>query len=417
MMRYDFIIVGGGLVGLSLVVALRDAPYTIALVDAKLPSADDPRLYALNSASIAYLNNLNVLPKLSKQTAAIHSVHVSHKGHFGVVRLTREALNLEALGEVVPAALIESALHEAVLKPSTGALTAGSSLNNITIYRPAKVLAAAKTTEEVTLTIATETGEQHLQARFVIGADGNESTIRQLFNVPTKKLDYQQTAIVTQTVLNRSHEHRAYERFITDGAIAMLPLAPTENIAHRAATIWTTKTTQASKLLQLADEDFLHALQTHFGYRLGRLVQIGKRYSYPLKLITANHLANERVMLIGNAAHSLHPVAALSLNLGLYETATLSDYILKCVTENKDFTPKDLQHCAEHLQSDQSERMQIAMRLPKLLEGKIKRFAPALFSAGMVLFDLVPIYKKRFMQHMMGYDKQPPTLLLSARDP
>src|SRR5436190_1705557 len=141
-----------------------------------------------------------------------------------------------------------------------------NNLANCTVYRPAKLQAIHQEVDEVRLTIATETGEKTLIAPVVIGADGTESTVRAQLNIHTDIFDYAQSAIVTRTQLNRSHHHIAYERFHKEGAIAMLPLAENE-----CATIWTVDNEKMKELMGLSDSAFLQALQTTFGYRLGRL--------------------------------------------------------------------------------------------------------------------------------------------------
>src|SRR5579883_942585 len=220
-MHYDLIIVGGGLVGAGLAAALPDK--RIALIDAKLPSQDDPRLFALNYGSCQFLQHLGLWPMLAAHAAPIHQVHVSYQGRFGAVRLTREDAHLPTLGHVIPARFIEAALHDKL-----------ASSIHITLYRPAKLISLHQQEGRVTLTLDTAIGQKILHAPLVIGADGTESTVRSQLNIPITVVDYHQSAIVTRTTLKRSHHHIAYERFVDNGAIAMLPL-----VGNECATIWT----------------------------------------------------------------------------------------------------------------------------------------------------------------------------------
>src|SRR5262245_16499701 len=166
-MRYDIIIVGGGLVGASLAVALRNSGLQSALVDARLPSSNDSRLFALNAGSCQFLKNFDVWPELEQHACSINEVHVSHKGHFGNVRLNGKDIGLSQLGYVIPAYHIEASLNDAL-----------NTLANCTIYRPATLQQLQQQNNLAELKIMTEQGEKILQSPLVIGADGTESTVR-----------------------------------------------------------------------------------------------------------------------------------------------------------------------------------------------------------------------------------------------
>jgi 2-octaprenyl-6-methoxyphenol hydroxylase len=292
-MKFDIIIIGGGMVGAAMACALRTHEFKVAMIDSTpLTPSDDHRLIALNYSSVSLLKNLNIWPSLVSHACAIDEVHVSHRNHFGTTRLIASELKLTALGYVVPAKYINSALYE--------------NLNQTTMIRPATLKTLTQDTESATITVETPQGMKQLTAKIIIGADGTHSTVRKLLNIDTKTTDYQQCALVTTTDLNRSHHHIAYERFIENGgAIAMLPLAE-----KQAATIWTDSTENIAKLLRLTDSEFLQQLQKQFGYRLGKLKNIGKRYQYPLQMIQTKENVKQRIILIGNTAHTLHPIAA-----------------------------------------------------------------------------------------------------------
>lgn len=388
-MRFDLIIVGGGLVGAGLAAALRQSPLQIALIDARVPSNDDPRLFGLNSTSCHFLKNLGIWEQLAEHAAPIHQVHVSRKGRFGAVRLQREDLKLKELGNVIPARHIEHALNT-------------MSLPNVTLFRPAQLKAITQQDGVASLTLITETGEKILQSSIVIGADGTESTVRKCLNIKTDITDYDQSAIVTRTQLSRSHQHIAYERFTDNGAIAMLPLTGNE-----CATIWSAETTFISELMTLTDAEFLVALQKEFGMRLGPLQGISQRHLFPLRMVRAEKMVDQCVFLLGNSAHTLHPIAAQGFNLALYEVATLVDAIMTHET----FTAAELQEISHKTQSQQATSIGVSHRLSQLFANESACVNIGL-QLGMIGFDLVTPLKKRFLEGMMGKTRYVPSLLL-----
>jgi 2-octaprenyl-6-methoxyphenol hydroxylase len=387
-MQFDLIIVGGGLVGAGLAVALRDSGLCLALVDARLPSSDDARLFALNETSCQFLKNLNLWKTLAPHAAPIHQVHVSHQGHFASVCLDRKDIHAIALGHVIPAHFIESSLNEMLL-----------SLPNVTLFRPATLRALQQHEGQAQLTVKTKEGEVMLHAPMVIGADGADSTVRTEAGIPIQCFDYKQSAIVTRTTLKRSHQHIAYERFNKQGAIAMLPL-----IGNECATIWSADQDTVSHLMGLSEQGFLDALQQAFGYRLGRLQKISQRHVYPLRKMCAQKAVEGSVLLLGNAAHTLHPIAAQGFNLALYEVAVLVQGLAE---------KKSLSELGEQLQQQQATSIGISHRLATLFSHDAK-LMQVLLTLGMIGFDKMEPIKKRFIQGAMGTLGRVPRLLLST---
>lgn len=398
-MRFDLVVIGGGLVGAGLVTALRHAGLNIALIDARLPSSDDPRLFALNHGSCEFLKNLGLWPQLEKNAAPIQQVHVSYQGHFGAVRLNREDVGLPTLGYVIPALHIEAAINAELPK-----------LSCLTVFRPATLVALTQFDTHAQLVIDAADGQQTLEATIVIGADGTESTVRKLLNIPTKIIDYQQSALVTRTTLQRSHHHIAYERFTHNGAIAMLPL-----INNQCATIWSGETTEINRLYALSDAEFIRELQTNFGYRVGRLCQITKRYAFPLRMVRAEKAVSGCVMLLGNAAHTFHPIAAQGFNLALYEVATLVEAIQDRLTHGGSLKSTDLEGICETTQKQQATSIGVSHRLSKLFASNSRCFDMAL-QIGMVSLDLTTPIKKKFISGIMGRTGRVPSLLLSTSE-
>ena len=390
-MQFDITIVGGGLVGASLALALRELPLSIALIDAKLPSNEDPRLFGLNASSCQLLQNLNLWPQVAEQASPIEAVHVSHRGYFGGVRLTAQEAQLKNLGHVLPARHLEKALHEAV-----------AALPTVTVLRPATVTALSQHGE---LTV-TQTDKTHtITSPVVIGADGTESSLRALCHIPTTVKDYAQTAIVTRVLLSRPHRHIAYERFCDHGAIALLPLPNNE-----CACIWSVDNTVAASLLALSDEAYLKTLQTEFGYRLGRFAGITQRYQFPLKMKRATQSVSGNVILLGNALHTLHPIAAQGFNLALYEVAALVDGITAALSRAEPINIALLQKISEETQSQQQTSLSVSDQLARLFTTD-NTMVNHFIGAGMTGFDCLPPLKKYFVEHMIGRAGFTPALL------
>ncbi len=365
-MKYDIVIVGGGMVGATLAVALQ-SNVRVLLIDATLETKEDHRLIALSHPSICLLKNLQLWSALESHATPIHEIHVSKRGNFGITRISKDLLNIDALGYVVPAKYINAALHD---------------LLNIDIVRPGVLKKFHQTSDEVNLTVETNEGSKTFTANYMIGADGSSSFVREYLNIPTEKIDYEQSAIVTTTLLQRSHGSIAYERFLEDGAIAMLPLK--DNVV---ATIWTAPKSLVDELLQLDDESFLQKLQKTFGYRLGRLKQIGKRYSYPLHYIKASENQKDRIILMGNALHTMQPIAAQGLNIALHEITLLMDYFSKETKDKVDFSKNKIPtHLSHHLSSIFSTDF--------FLWNMARQ-------TSMVALDLFPSLKKYFLKRVL----------------
>jgi len=318
-MNVDVAIVGGGMVGATLAIALHSKGLHTALIDASPQTIiDDPRLIALNYGSIEFFKKLSLFEKLIPHAAPIRQVHVSHKGHFGSTRLDARSLSIPALGYVIPAKNINATL-ESTLQQSA-----------VVKVRPATVIGLTQDETQVYLTLE---GHSTIQAKIVIAADGTHSTVRDLLSIPVEKKEYHQQAIVTTTTLSRSHDDVAYERFINKGAIAMLPL-----MGPHCATIWSGDREKMMALMQLSDASFLEELQREFGYKLGRFKEISKRFNFPLQYIQAKHRVQGRVILVGNAAQTVHPLAAQGFNLALREVDLLSQQL-----QNPSLNLKDLE--------------------------------------------------------------------------
>lgn len=307
----DIVIVGGGLIGATLMLALRGSGYSSLLVDAevsdnKINPDFDARSLALSPASKRILTMLGVWDYVQEHATPINLIHVSQQFQFGVARL--EGTINDPLGYVVEMQHINRAIHQ-ISDPQQ-------------ILAPAKVHAMDELTQ--TLTIATDSGEKTIRARLIVAADGAHSTVRQLCNLPAHTKLYGQQAIVANIGLVKDHNGCAYERFTADGPLALLPMQK-----NRMSLVWATSPDTAEQLMSLSDAEFLSKLQQAFGSRLGRFAKTGKRFHYPLQQIVMPRQIKNSMVFVGNAAHTLHPVAGQGFNLGLRDVATLAQCIVE----------------------------------------------------------------------------------------
>lgn len=312
---YDVIIIGGGLVGATLACALQALPLKIAILEAKAwsqeqqPPSYDDRVLALNYASQQILQAIGLWSALAPEATAIRQIHVSDKNHFGFSRIDNTVLQVPALGYVLPARQLGYQLYQR--------------LTAVELLAPAQLQHIQCHAEHIEIQVNTQQQQRHLSTRLLVAADGQNSQIRQQLGIAMTQRDYGQTAIIANVTLTQPHCHTAYERFTASGPLALLPLKSPCN----CGLVWSCSAQEAENILSLSESDFLAALQKHFGWRLGQFIQVGQRHAYPLQLLRAQQLVQGRVVIIGNAAHTLHPVAAQGFNLGLRDVAHLAEVI------------------------------------------------------------------------------------------
>lgn len=310
---YDIAIVGGGMVGASLAVALEGLGVRTALIeavphDAAAQPSFDERTTALSNGSRRILETLGVWPDLAAAATPIAKIHVSDQGHFGFARIDAAELGRGALGHVVANRALGAALWRRL-----------SRRPDLDVFCPARVASIEIGEDAVQLAIASD---RRVRARLVVAADGIDSAVRTAFGVRVETRDYGQSAIITTVLPGKFHEHVAYERFTAAGPLALLPIAD-----GRCTLVLTLSPAAAESAMGWSDEQFLSEVQARFGWRLGRLLKVGRRRAYPLSLSRAERSSAGRCIMVGNAAQALHPVAGMGFNLGLRDVATLAELI------------------------------------------------------------------------------------------
>jgi 2-octaprenyl-6-methoxyphenol hydroxylase len=386
----DVLIVGGGLVGASLALALGRAGLDVAIVEAhpfrinEQPNYDE-RSIALAQGSQRIFSGMGLWDSLQDTVCPIHTIHVSDRGHFGFTRLKREQEGVEALGYVASARLLGNALIRKLEKTDVRLLT------------PAQLESFRVDAQQVHATIDLDGKPVEYRARLLVAADGVQSQVRDRLGIETHQWDYGQTAVIANVSPDQPHHNVAYERFTDTGPMALLPL----NEGH-CSLVWTLRADQVDEVMALDDAEFLSRLQERFGYRLGRFEKVGTRYAYPLQLLRAKQSTAQRLALIGNAVHTLHPIAGQGFNLGLRDVAALAEVIIDAQRSGNDpGGDAVLQRYAEWRQADQR-------RVVAFTDGMVRLFGQTLpplvglRNAGMLALDLCPPAKRWFGRLTMG---------------
>lgn len=316
---YDVVIVGGGLVGCSLAVALAGASRRVLLLEAIVPRdgapAWDERCIGLNAASHRILEAVGAWHDIAPQAEPILSTHVSERGRFGSATFTAREAGLDALGFNTPM----RAINDTLWKHARAAA-------NVEIRCPARLERLEHTQDDVRVTVVAGGETQIVRSKLVVAADGAKSAVRDLLGVDAQVREYGQSAIVTAVRPRHPHAGVAYERFLPTGPLAVLP-KPDDAEGHACSLVWTVPTPEVERLLASSDAEFLARVQELFGERLGPFRALGRRQAYPLSRVLSETLHRPRTLFIGNAAQSLHPVAAQGFNLGLRDAATLAELL------------------------------------------------------------------------------------------
>lgn len=393
---YDLIIVGGGLSGGSLALALQSSGLRIAILEAlteqqrKASPAGD-RALALSFGSVQLLERLGVWAHAKQHATPITDIHVSDLGHFGKTRLSAVREKVPALGYVVAARALENEISDLLVDAP------------VDVICPARLIGLKASLERVCVSL--KCGEESLTAAssLLVGADGGNSSVRNLLDIKQDVIDYQQTAIVTTVKPELDPAGIAYERFTKYGPLAFLPTAN-----GCCSVVWTQTAENAETIAGLSESEFIDQLQKVFGSRLGYLEPAGPRVSFPLRLVKAKQVVANRCVLVGNAVHQLHPVAGQGFNLGLRDSAELAELLINNASNQVDIgSEKLLNDYDVSRRKDHDAVTHFTNGLVRLFSNDNTLVAWAR-NAGLIGLDCFPPGKRVLARHAMGLSRRQP---------
>ncbi|CAM0997787.1 2-octaprenyl-6-methoxyphenyl hydroxylase [Rhodanobacter sp. Root179] len=391
------LIIGGGLVGASLAIALDAAGIAATLVETAAPRADaqpsyDERNLALARATVNGLDAIGVWRHAAARATPIRHIRVSRAGEFGSARIDADKQGVDALGWTLPARELGLALLRRL-----------DECTRLTRLAPATLSALEPLADGWRAHIDMADGPRSIDTPLLVGADGTHSFVRARLGIEAEHHDYRQSLFVCTVTPEREHANRAFERFSDDGPIAMLPLAE-----RRCGLVLTVSADEADAVAALDDAGFLDLAQRRFGWRLGRLTRPGKRHPYAIHRVAATQLVAPHAVLVGNAAQTVHPIGAQGFNLGLRDALTLAE-LVTAATDPGD--PALLAAYAARRAPDRKGTMAMSHGLVRLACLEQPLLAP-LRSLALLACDRLPPLQRALARRGMGFRGEPPRAVL-----
>ena len=393
---HDVLIVGGGLVGASLAIALDAQGLDVGMVEAApagaLPPVFDQRNLSFAEATLNALQALGVLPLMRAPSGPIRRIHVSRRGDFGRMLLDAQAYGRDAFGRVVVARDFGEALEARLLQ-----------LHGLTRYRPARFVGLGELDDGArAIRIADAEGERVVRARLLVAADGARSAVRDALGITAREHDYGQTLFVARLRTQRAPDGTAFERLTDHGPTALLPRGDGHyGLVHGVPR------EDAEAVAALEDAAFLARVQEAFGWRAGRFLSVGERSSYPMQGCVAEALIAPRAVLVGNAAQAIHPLGAQGFNLGLRDALTLAECIAAHAADAGDDAV--LRRHAARREEDRNRTLAFSDGLARLTSNDAPLLRP-LRSAGLVAGDAFGWLQGSLVGGAMGYRGDVPAL-------
>lgn len=396
--HYDIIIVGGGMVGLTLAGALAKTGLQIAVIEAHAPKDVTPqdeyglRVSAISRASQQVFMRLGAWQHmLARRVSPYEHMRVWDAGGDGKIHFSAADLGADVLGHIIENAVVQYALLQTILAQ-----------DNVQWLCPAKItqLTCGQNNNAITL----DNGEV-LTATLLVGADGAHSRVRDAAGIQLQQAPYQQKGVVCVVESEKHHQYTAWQRFLPTGPLAFLPLAN-----GRCSIVWSATDAEADRLLALNDQDFSRELEQAFDFTLGAVKSVGQRAAFPLIRRHAEHYVAAGVALIGDAAHTIHPLAGQGVNLGILDAASLAQVIGEAVQQRRDFSSLSTLRKYERWRRGENMLMMHSMSGFKNLFSNENTALGFVRNAGLNMVNAVPPLKNKFMRRAMGLEGDLPNL-------
>ncbi len=379
----SIVIIGGGPVGATLALALHQAGIAATVLEARPLSAShrDQRALALSYGSRRILESLGVWDRLAPEATAINTIHISQRGSFGRTLLKAEEHAQEALGYVLAYGALSRALDHALAESTS-----------IQILHEAEVTGITPSPTSATVHYRVDAQTSSLTASLAVLADGGRS-LGEIPGFTRQTREYGHDALVTKVHAELPHDHIAYERFTPEGPAALLP-----NGQHDFSLVWTGKREAIAQVMTLDDQTFLQALHQHFGDRVGAFLSVGKRLSFPLRLSRLQPVAQDHLVVVGNAAQTMHPVAGQGFNVGLRDAWELAGMLADTAAPEWGDAAM-LQQYRETRQTDTHRGLIFTDFLVNIFSNDLLAVSP-IRAAGLGLLDILKPVKRHLVRKM-----------------
>lgn len=390
--HYDIIIVGAGMVGATLACGLAEEAeqLSIAIIDANAPSFDwdensyDMRVSAITRASQTLLKNVGAWEKIIEQRVSPYQdMFVWDEGGKGELHFDSADMGETDLGHIIENRVIVKSLHQRIKE-----------LPQIELLCPAKLENIEFNDDKASLTLEDKT---ELSANFVVAADGSRSWVRQQADIAVKGWDFDQSALVTTVKTEKYHQDTAWQRFLNTGPLAFLPLTD-----GYSSIVWSTSPDEAKRLIEISEEDFAIELEQAFESKLGKVTSVARRAAFPLRLFETLNYVKPRLAIVGDAAHTIHPLAGQGVNLGLADVASLIEVTVEALNSKKDIGDLKVLRRYERWRRADNRSMLLAMDGLKRLFGSELSAVKSLRSLGLDITNQITPLKNLIMQQAMG---------------
>lgn len=392
--EYDLVIVGGGIIGLTLAAALKDSGLSVLLIEARVESAAVAKgqAYAVHMLSALIYQGIGIWEKILPEIATYRRVRLSDADYPNVVEFSTTDIGTSDLGYV--------AEHQALLQPLQEFV---KECPNVTYLCPAEVVNTQYQQNVVAVDIKIAGELRTIRSKLLVAADGARSRIREAAKIKTHGWKYWQSCIVAFVKPEKPHNDTAYERFWSSGPFAILPLP-----GNRCRIVWTAPHEEAKALCALDDEQFLKELTRRYGNQMGKLELLGSRFVFQVQLMQSSRYVLPRLALIGDAAHNCHPVGGQGLNLGIRDAAALAQILQEAKATNKDIG--DIRILKRYQNWRQRENLTILGFTDLLDRVFSNNFLPIVLVRrfGLLTMQKVPLLKVFALKLMIGMKGRTP---------